>query len=152
MSINKTYVEGKAKKRRPFGVWILTIYALLYGGVFRLISSAALDVLQGYTAFYREDQVRVFFVYAFLSISIVITSVLTWRGLEVGRKFFLVITTLFFLGDGIDEFGWGTQIPDWGNARMWIRYITDFMFPLLCIWYFNKPSVKEFFRKVEKDA
>lgn len=147
MSINKTYLEGKTKKHRPLGVWVLTIYALLYGGIFRLISTAALDVLQGYTAIYREDQVRVYFVYAFLNISIIIASMLTYGGLEVGRKSFLIFITLFFLGDGIDEFGWGTSIPDSDNVRMWIRYITDFVFPLICIWYFNKPSVKEFFRK-----
>jgi len=152
MSINKTDLEGKTKKRRPLGVWILTVYALLFGGIYQLIFTDVLNVLQGYTSIYGKDEVPIYYVYAFLSISIIIVSMLTWGGLEVGRKPFLVFVTLNFLGDGISNFGWGTWIPDSDNVSGWIWYITDFVFPLICIWYFNKPSVKEFFRRVEKDA
>lgn len=62
----------------------------------------------------------------------------------------LFLSLYFFLGDLITEFGWGMQIPDLDDLGGWFLYITDIMFPLLCIWYFNKPSVKEFFRKVKK--
>jgi len=146
MSINKIPSEGKTKKRRPFGVWVLTLYALLWG-VFILFLTDVWNVLQGYTALYKSSEVPVYYVYAFLSISIIITSILTWGGWEVGRKAFLVVVTLFFLGDIIDNYGWGTLIPDSDDMGGWFLYITDIVFPLLCIWYFNKPSVKEFFRK-----
>jgi len=142
----------KKKKRRPFGVWILTIYALLYAGVYQLAPTTMLNVLRGHTALYSKEDIPVFIIYAFLKISIIIASFLTWGGLEVGRKSFLVFITLFFLGDGISNFGWGTRIPRLDDVRGWIWYITDFVFPILCIWYFNKPSVKEFFRRVEKDV
>jgi len=144
MSINKTYVEGKTKKRRPFGVWILTLYALLCGA-YILFFTGVWNVLQGYTALYSEKEVPIYYVYAFLSISIVITSMLTWGGLEAGRKSFLVVSTLYFLGDIIRNYGWGVWIPDSDDVIGWFWYITDFVLSLLCIWYFNKPSVKEFF-------
>jgi hypothetical protein len=62
-----------------------------------------------------------------------------------------VLTSLFWRNYR-REFEWGTQFPDLDDLGGWFIYITDIMFPLLCIWYFNKPSVKEFFRKVEKDV
>ena len=144
MSINKTYVEDKTKKRRPFGVWALTLYALLWG-VFILFFTGVWNILQGYTALYNPKEVPVYYVYAFLSISIIITSILTWGGVEVGRKAFLVVITIFFLGHLITEFGWGTQVPDLDDVGGWLIYITAIVFPLLCIWYFNKPSVKGIF-------
>lgn len=146
MSINKTNLEGKTKKHRSFGVWVLTLYALLWG-VFILFFTGVWNILQGYTALYSQKEVPIYYVYAFLSISIIITSILTWGGLEVGRKAFLVVVAVFFLGNLIREFGWGTQIPDSDEMGGWFLYITDIVFPLLCIWYFNKPSVKEFFKK-----
>jgi hypothetical protein len=152
MSINKTYLEGKTKKRRPLGVWVLTLYALLYVGIYQLAPTTMLNVLRGYTAIYSKEDIPVFIIYAFLKISIIVTSILTWGGFEIGRKSFLVFITLYFLGDGISNFGWGTQIPDLDDVRGWIWYISDFVFPILCIWYFNTPSTKEFFRRVEKEA
>lgn len=146
MTINKTYLEGKTKKHRLLGVWVLTLYALLCG-VYILFFTDVWNVLQGYTALYRQNQVPVYYVYAFLSISIIMTSILTWGGWEVGRKSFLVVVTLYFLGDIIRNYGWGTSIPDSDDVIGWIWYITDFVLPLICLWYFNKPSVKEFFRK-----
>ena len=98
MSIHKIHSEGKATKHRPFGVWVLTLYALLWG-VFILFFTGVWNILQGYTALYNPKEVPVYYVYAFLSISIIITSILTWGGLEVGRIPFLVIVALCFFGD-----------------------------------------------------
>jgi hypothetical protein len=151
MSINKIHSEGKATKHRPLGVWVLTLYALLWG-VFILFLTDVWNILQGYTALYNPKEVPVYYVYAFLSISIIITSILTWGGLEVGRIPFLVIVALCFFGDIIDNYGWGMLIPDSDDVLGWVLYITDFVFPILCIWYFNRPSVKEFYRRVEKEA
>jgi hypothetical protein len=151
MSLDNKIAESKTKKHRPFGVWVLTLYALLWG-VFILFFTGVWNILQGYTALYNPKEVPEYYVYAFLSISIIITSILTWGGVEVGRKAFLVVITLFFVGDLIRNYGWGTWIPDSGDMGGWFLYITDIVFPLLCIWYFNKPSTKEFYRRVEKDA
>lgn len=151
MSINKTYVEGKTKMFRPFGIWALTLCALLYS-VFNLFFTGVWNVLKGYTALYSEKEVPIYYVYAFLSILVIVASVLTWGGLEVGRKSFLVVIALYFLGDMIYNFGWGTWIPDSGDVLGWTIYISDFVFPILCIWYFNRPSTKEFYRRVEKDV
>ena len=151
MSINKVNSEGRAKKHRPLGVWVLTLFALLWG-VFILFFTGVWNILQGYTALYKTKEVPIYYVYAFLSIFIIITSILTWGGLEVGRKAFLVVITILFLGHLITEFGWGTQVPDSDDVVGWLLYITDIVLPFLCIWYFNRSSVKEFYRRVEKEA
>lgn len=104
MSIINTYLEGKTKKYRPFGVWVLTLYAFLWG-VFILFFTDVWNILQGYIALYNSKEVPVLYVYAFLSISIIITSILTWGGLEVGRRAFLVVISLYFLGDIIRNYG-----------------------------------------------
>lgn len=150
METNETHFQHKATRHRPLGVWILTTYALLYGGIYQLASTGALNVLKGYTALYKAEEIPIYFVYAFLNISIIIVSILTWGGSEVGRKSFLVLVTLNFLGDGIRNFGWGTQIPDPDDIGGWIWYITDFVFPFICFWYFNRPSTREFYRGSER--
>lgn len=145
MSISKIDLKSKTKKHRPFGVWLLTIYALLYIGVDYPLPDEILSL--GYTDMFSESAMRVKYVYVFLQIFVVFASILAWSGSEVGRKFFSFFVLLYFLGDGIYQFDWFTWIPDLDNVRMSINYVTDFVFPLLCIWYFNKPSTKEFFRK-----
>lgn len=145
MLVDNKKAEVKSKKRRPLGVWVLIIYTLLYIGFYEDLPIGMLSL--GYTAMYTESAMRVNYVYVFLEIFIVITSILAWSGLEAGRRSFLFFILLHFLGDGIYNFQWGTQIPSLGNLDNWIWYMTDFLFPIVCVWYFNKPSVKEFFRK-----
>ena len=99
---------------------------------------------------YSEADIPVLIVYTFLKISIFIVSIFAWGGSEIGRKSFLFFVLLYFLGDGISNFAWGTRIPNPDDVRSWISYLSDFAFPTVCIWYFNRPSTKEFFRKVEK--
>jgi hypothetical protein len=144
MSANKIVLENKPKKHRPLGIWILTIFAMIFGGVIPL-SFEPLDLLRGYTAFFSERDIPIITVRAFLSLFIVVTSILAWSGSKIGKIIFLIFVTVFFLGDGIDTYSWGTRIPS--STLVWFRYITDFTFPLICIWYFNRPSIKEFFRK-----
>jgi hypothetical protein len=146
MSINETYLDHKSKKRRPLGAWVLAIYALLYVGVFQLAPTTTLNVLRGYTAMYSKEDIPVFIIYAFLKMSIIIASILTGGGLEIGRKSFLFFVIVYFLGDGIYNFSWGTEIPGLHDFDNWIWYITDFGFPLICTWYFNRPSIKVFFQ------
>ena len=145
MSIDKTYLEHKTKKRRPLGIWVLTIYAILYIVIYRQLP-VAIESL-GYTAMYSESAMRVNYVYGFLEIFVIIASILAWSGWEIGRKSFLFFVILYFLGDGIYYFEWGTRILDLDDFNNWIGYITDFGFPLLCIWYFNRPSTKDIFQE-----
>jgi len=141
MSINKK------EKHRPLGVWILTIFALVFGGIFPLYFEP-FDLLRGYSAFYSSDDVPIVILVALLNIASMIASIFTWRGSDIGRISFLILITVLFLRDGIRVFSWGTRIPD--DIDSWLRYIVDFGFPIFCIWYFNRPSTKEFYRRDEK--
>lgn len=132
------------KMRRPFGVWLLTIFALIFGGIFPLYLEP-FDLLRGYTAFYREADIPIIIIGAILNISIIIAGIFTWRGMNFGRIAFLILIVIYFMWDGIDVFSWGTRVPT--DIQNWFWYITDFGVPLLCIWYFNRPSTKDFFLK-----
>jgi len=149
MSSYKTDFENKTKKHRPIGVWVLTIFALVFGGIFPLYFEP-FDLLRGYTAFYSNDDIPIIILVAFLNIAIIIASILTWRGSDIGRISFLILITIYFLRDGKYVYLWGRRIPD--DFENWFWYITDFGLPILCIWYFNRSSIKNFFRRVEKDV
>jgi hypothetical protein len=144
MLINKTDLENKTKKHRPVGVWTLTIFALFFGGIFPLYFEP-FDLLRGYTAAYNSDDIPTIILVAVLNIAIIMASILAWKGSDIGRVSFLLLITVYFLRDGIRIFSWGTRIPN--DIDSWLRYITDFGFPVLCFLYFNKTSTKEFFRK-----
>ena len=137
------------KKHRPMGVWILTAFALVFGGLFPLYFEP-FDLLRGYFAFYAPADIPVIVMTAMLNVLIIAASILTWMGSRIGRISFLIFIAILFWQDGIDVFLWGTRIPT--NLDNWFRYITDFGFPLVCIWYFNRPSTREFFGTLEKNV
>ena len=78
-----------AQKSRPTGVWILTIYALIFVGIAPLLLSIFM-LVSGNTAG------SVFSILLSLPISIgVITSAIgAWKGSEKARKSLLVLVTL----------------------------------------------------------
>lgn len=149
--INKNLLS---KKHRPLGVWILTLHALLFAGSNLLLSDSFL-VLKGEVAMFRSDRVPRMLLWAYLNIGIIIASILTWAGWEPGRVFFLVLTATFHLDQGIGTFLWITH-RDFGKAPMgnqidsWLGFIGDILIPLLYIWYFNKISTREFYKKAGK--
>jgi hypothetical protein len=132
----------KITKRRPPGVWILTIFALIFGGIFPLYFEP-FDLIRGYFAFYAYEDIPIIIVCGIVNILIILASILTWKGSRFGRISFLVLITIYFLYDGITSFSWGRRIPD--DLENWIWYITDFGFPNLCLWYFNRVSTKEIY-------
>lgn len=147
MSLNNTSTENKSKKSRPLGVWVLTMFGLFFGGIFPL-SFEPLDLLKGYTAFYSSEDIPIIKIMAFLNVTIVLTSIMTWKGSKIGRIFFLTFLAIFFVRDGVLSFLWGSRIPEFSDIQGWFRYIIDFGFPVFCIWYFNRPSTKEFYKKL----
>ena len=104
---------------------------------------------------FRSDQVPSMLLWAYLNIGIIIASVLTCIGWEPGRILFLFLTSVFYLNQGTGTFLWITH-RDFGKAPMaaqidsWFQFIGSILIPILYIWYFNKPSTRAFYGKVEK--
>ncbi len=151
MSINNTNAENSPTKRRPLGVWVLALFGLVFGGIFPL-SFEPLDLLMGYTAFYSSKDIPIIKIVALLNVFIFLTSILTWKGSKIGQIFFLIFITIFFVWDGLVSSSWGSRIPRLSDVQSWLIYMVDFGYPLFCIWYFNRPSTKEFYRKSSQVA
>ncbi|PKN93567.1 MAG: hypothetical protein CVU44_09465 [Chloroflexi bacterium HGW-Chloroflexi-6] len=149
MSVNKTNIKDTSKKSRPLGVWALTIFGLVFGGIYPL-SFEPLDLLMGYTAFYGTKDILIIKIMALLNVAIIITSILAWKGSRIGQLLFLIFITILFGWGGIVSSSWGSRIPRLSDVQSWLMYIVEFGFPVFCVWYFNKPSTKEFYGKVEK--
>lgn len=139
LQVNKIEISGKTENRRPPGVWVLTLFAIIFGGIFPLYFEP-FDLLRGYFAFYTPSDIPIIIITGIVNILIILARILTWKGSRFGRIMFILLITLFFLHDGITVYLWGTRIPN--NLENWIRYIIDFGFPIVCIWYFNRQSTK----------
>lgn len=145
------------KIHRPFGVWILTIHALIVA-LFIFEINSSIMVLKGEVAMFASNEVPLMLLVAYLCIGIIIVSFLAWIGWEPGRIFFLVLTSIFYLWLGIGIFSWITNPYFWKIAPWEVddRIISVFQFigcmlsPILYIWYFNKPSTRAFYGKIEK--
>ena len=131
-----------AQKSRPTGVWILTIYALIFVGIAPLLLSIFM-LVSGNTAG------SVFSILLSLPISIgVITSAIgAWKGSEKARKSLLVLVTLHYVLVAINNYLFisSGQVPDDEQTRLWGRVLRGFIYPAVYIWYFNKYTTKEFY-------
>ncbi len=129
---------------RPLGVWILTIYALIFAGILPLvveflllISEETIDALNS-SLFFLISAVAIGF-------GILITSALTWRGNNYGRLAFLVLITIHY---GLIAFNNALLIfageQETGLANIG-RIFQGVLYPVLYIWYFNRLETKRFF-------
>lgn len=130
------------QKTRPTGVWILTIYALIFVGIAPLLLSVFM-LISGNAAG------SVFSILLSLPISIgVITSAIgAWKGSEKARKSLLVLVTLHYVFIAINNYIFisSGQVPDDEQTRLWGRVLRGFIYPAVYIWYFNKYTTKEFY-------
>lgn len=147
------------EKRRPLGVWILTIQALIIAWFIFEVNNSMM-VLKGEVAMFASDAVPFMLLWAYLCIGVIIASFLTWIGWEPGRIFFLAITFIFYIGIGQNIFSWIVNPYFWKILpweTIWdeiiptiFQFIGCILLPILYIWYFNKPSTRAFYRKIKK--
>ncbi len=104
---------------------------------------------------FRSDSVSGMLLWAYLNIGLIIASILTWAGWELGRIFFLLLISIYYLSQGRGMFLWITH-QDFGKDLIeyqvdsWIHFIGYILLPILYIWYLNKFSTREFYKKVGK--
>ena len=142
MTENVALPQASQNISRPIGVWILTIYALIFAGlaplllsVFMLISGNAPGNVLG-----------ILFSLP-VSIGVITSAVGAWRGSEKARKSLLIFVTLHYVLVALNNFVLinSGQVPDEEQTRLLGRMLRGFIYPAVYLWYFNKYTTKEFY-------
>ena len=130
------------KKTRPTGIWILTIYAMIFAGIAPLLLSLFM-LVSGNAA---GNVVGVLFSLP-VSIGVITSAVGAWKGNEKARKSLLIFVTLHYVLVAINNYFLinSGQVPDEQITSLWGRVFRGFLYPVAYIWYFNKNTTKEFY-------
>ncbi len=131
-----------AQKTRPTGVWILTIYAMIFAGIAPLLLSIFM-LVSGNAA---GNVVGVLFSLP-VSIGVITSAIGAWKGNEKARISLLIFVTLHYVLVAINNYFLinSGHVPDEQVTRLWGRVFRGFLYPAVYIWYFNKYTTKEFY-------
>jgi hypothetical protein len=143
-NMTETIVPSQApqKAARPIGVWVLTVYALLFAGIAPLLLSLFL-LVSGNSA---GNSINIFLSLP-LSIGIVISAIGAWQGKETARKSLLVLVTLNYVLIALNNFIMinSGQVPEEARTQFWGPVLRGVLYPAIYIGYFNKDTTKEFY-------
>lgn len=142
MSENVAFPQAPQKAARPIGVWILTIYALIFAGIAPLLLSVFL-LMSGNAA---GNEISILLSLPF-SIGVITSAVGAWKGSEKARKSLLIFVTLHYALVALNNYLLinSGQVPDEEQTRLWGRVLRGFIYPAVYLWYFNKYTTKEFY-------
>jgi hypothetical protein len=133
---------------RPRGVWLLTIYALVFAGalplalaVFVLASGGAGSLAGGASLVYS----------ILICGGVIVTAIGAWRGQERARLGLMVLVTLFYASVGINNLllMWLGEVNAAEATRVTGRVLRGVVFPALYIWYFTRPATRAYYRVME---
>lgn len=134
------------KPYRPTGVALLTIYALLFAGVFPFLVALFFLIRpdSSVSAFFSPFSLISGLL---LNIGIVIFGIGTWQGKEKARIVFMILVSLNYLLIGINNFRVlrSGVIPSDGQTQYLARIIQGVVVPATYLIYFNNDMVKTFF-------
>jgi hypothetical protein len=141
MENNLVYPQP-VQKTRPTGVWILTIYALIFVGLAPLMLSIFLLVSGN-----GSGGVLGVLLSIPISIGVITSAINAWKGSEQARRFLLAFVTLHYVLIAINNYILirSGQVPDGEQSQLWGRILRGIIFPAIYIWYFNKRKIKDFF-------
>jgi hypothetical protein len=142
MSENIILPQSSQKKARPTGVWILTIYALIFAGIAPLLVYIFL-LTSG-----NADIVGIDILWSLpITLGVIASAIGAWKGSNKARKFLLFFVTLHYVLVALNNY-WvvsAGDIPIADQGRHWGRVLRGFVNPAVFIWYFNKHTTKEFY-------
>jgi hypothetical protein len=130
------------KKSRPTGVWILTIYALIFVGIAPLLLSIFMLVTGN-----AAGNVVSILLSLPISIGVISSAIGAWKGNEKARKSLLVLVTLHYVLIAVNNYFFinSGQVSEDEQIRLWGRVLRGFLYPAIYIWFFNKYTTKEFY-------
>src|SRR5919109_2944019 len=111
---------------RPIGVWVLTIYALLFAGIAPLLLSVFI-LISGNAP---GNEIGILLSLP-VSIGVITSAVGAWRGSERARKSLLIFVTLHYFLVALNNYLVITsgQVPDEEGTLLWGRVFRGFTFP-----------------------
>jgi hypothetical protein len=135
-------IPQAVQKTRPTGVWILTIYALIFVGIAPLLLSVFMLISGN-----ASGSVFSILLSVPISIGVITSAIGAWKGSEKARKSLLALLTLHYVFIAINNYIFisSGQVPDNEQTRLWGRVLRGFIYPAVYIWYFNKYTTKEFY-------
>ena len=130
------------QKTRPTGVWILTIYAMIFAGIAPVLLS--LFILASGNA---AGNVAGILFSLTVSIGVVASAIGAWKGNDHARKSLIFFVTLHYVLIAINNFILinAGEAPDEHMARLWARVLRGFLYPAIYIWYFTKTKTRDFY-------
>jgi hypothetical protein len=140
-NINQTNPEN-VKPSRPLGVWILTIYALVFAG----LAPLGISVFTLFSGLGEGFGIGLIWS-IFLCTGVIISAINAWWGKEWARKSLIILVALNYSLVGINNlimilFDIGTSVD---VSTHWARVLRGILYPALFYWYFSKPTTKLFF-------
>ena len=159
MSATITSDNKSLNLQRPLGVWILTIYALIFAGFFPLWDNYISFIVSGNIIQLLGGNWTVSVFLGVLCVSIIFVSAMTWLGKDNARELLLALITLYYVFIGINSLSfinssgfipYITQIEDKFfqftlQLKWWLPVLGGIIHPAIYIWYFNRHSTKAFY-------
>lgn len=131
-----------ARPNRPTGVWVLSLYALIFVGLLPALLGIYV-LVSGQAAGNELDLLLALPI----SLGALISAYGAWKGDNRARKSLLFFVSLHYAFIALNNFLviQSGQVPDDQLTTYWGRVLRVFVYPVLYIWYFTKPTTKEFY-------
>lgn len=139
-------VDSKQKTDRPQGVWLLTIYALIFAGILPLI----VELVLVYSSEFRQsadvNYLSIFFS-ILISVGVIVSAVGTWRGNSRARISFIVLVTIHWGLVGINNaiYLLANPVSIDQQSKYLGRVFRGILTSSLYNWYFCKKTTFSFF-------
>lgn len=135
------------KSNRPNGVWILTIYAIVFAGVLPIIATVYLMV-SGVSPTEFGSSTTSLIVGILLGIGVIVSAIGAWKGNNKARIALMILITLHYVLIAINNaniLSAPNTIPSELQARMRGRVFRGFLYPAIYIWYFLRAETRKFY-------
>lgn len=134
-------------KERPLGVWILTIYSVIFDGLVT-IGAIIFLLVSGLGVISSPVLLNVAFP-ILLSGLIIWFAIGTWRGDDRSRKIYLILIAGYYGLIAINNLlalitG---QVAEQNSQAALGRILRGVLYPALWIWYFNRRETRRFYEK-----
>jgi glucan phosphoethanolaminetransferase (alkaline phosphatase superfamily) len=136
--------DPAAEAGLPKGVWLLTIFGILFAGVFPLIG-----IILKYQDASHAVTIQSIMISFIMSILIIVSGINTLRGKEKGMKFFLTIVSIYYLIIiGANAYYLITHDLDaLAQRKLTANIVRSIFWIAVFNWYFRKKDIKEYFAK-----
>ncbi|MBN2548817.1 MAG: hypothetical protein JXB15_06655 [Anaerolineales bacterium] len=136
-------------KDRPLGVWLLTIYSMIFDGLVP-IGAIVFLLVSGLGVVSEPVWLSVAFP-ILLSGLIIWFAFATWRGDDRSRKIYLILVAVFYGLIGINNLIalMTGQVAEQNSQAALGRVLRGVLYPALWCWYFNRRETKRFYEREE---